>query len=929
MNSDRLTSRLPLLQFSALLLCLVLAVVAQSYLERPEMLTQGKVLFVVALILAWWTLGREAGGRGVESESVPSHPRALRRMAPFLALAVVADVIAAAYAMTESRARDGLYLWIIALAVASVAVVAYWVAPRLRSLRPLRYPPTIQRQRLAEIVVLAGIIVLALYLRLVDIGQIPAMINQDEGNDGIQAMAIADGSTKNVFMMGMGSMPRLTMAPAAIVMSLWKADLEGLRASMALVGVLGLPVLYLLARLVLSVPFSLLATFILAVAPASIHWSRYGVPNIQAAVITVAFVLFLVRAVQRVSSSDALCAGVVGGLAVYSYHSNRVLAVITGAILLHALLRDRAHWRDYVRLGLIILIVVLFVAAPQLAYYASNPQAIFGHTAAHVWLTDPGIRASTNPADALPVLAGRMADRAFWGFNTYEDLSEHYTNGRLLDPITGVLYLLGLAVCVRKLRDIRYLALVITFLAFVTLLGALILVPPDSGRMAGLLPIQCLMAGIALERIWGIANRAGRPAGVLAGLAVFALGPVLLLGMNYDYYFNVYSPSRTYTDVRSHVARFLQTRDVTPFVLRGDFSPNDAQFRFVAPDKTGYMMLYWEDFLPVRQTLQRDAAFIATASALPGLSLVQDLYPEGNLEEVYRPDGRLLFASYRVPAGQFEGTQGIAGRYTSADGQQIERRDSVIAFDWTKDRPNGISENMTAAWDGTLFVPEYGEWRLRMQGDGLATLALDGATLVEKNDSAAAAEGQATLSKGWHTLHMDLQTTGGVFALVWANADREPEPVRAEYLGSLAAVHGLRARYYAGTELEGTPVIEAIEPAFFNRASPYTQRYGTKPCAASWSGFLTTERAGAYRFAAQAYHGILELKIDGVSVITIADGVTEMQEGGIDLQPGAHAIEMSFISPRGQTDALQLWWAPPDRADFVLVPPAVLTPAPQ
>ncbi len=930
MTTNRFSAWLPGFRSAAVVLCIGMAAVAQSYLGRPQMLTEGKVLFVIVLIVAWWTLGRAGGSQTWTTSGTAPRSLPLRRMAPFLILAIVTDVIAAVYAMRESRARDGFYLWLIAFALALATIVAYQVAPLLRAPRAMAIPWKISRRRVFEMAALAGIIALALYLRLVDIGQVPVIINLDEGNDGFQALGLVDGSTQNVFTMGMGSMPRLSMLPAAIVMSVWKADLEGLRTSMALVGVLGLPFLYILARMFVSVPFSLLATFLLAAAPANIYYSRYGVPNVEAAVLTVAFVLFLLRAVRRMSSSDALCCGVVGGLAVYSYHSNRVFAIITIAVILFAMAGDLRRWLSYVRLALIILAVVLFVAAPQLGYYASNPRTIFGHTAAHVWLTDPAVRASTNPTDALPILATRMADRAFWGFNTYSDTSEHFARGKLLDPVTAVLYLFGLAVCLRRLRDVRYFALVATFVIFVIFLGALILVPPDASRMTGLLPIQCLMAGIALQSIWGVVKQSGTQARAVAGVVLFAVGPALLLAMNYNYFFNIYSPARAYDDVRSNVVRYVQAHDVTPFVLRGDFTPNDVQFRFAAPGKSGYAMTAWEDYVPVRQSLTREAAFIATESAAPALGIIQAYYPNGVLDEERTPAGRLVFASYRVSARDIAAYQGLAGQYTSAEGGSapVSRADALVSFDWTRDRPEGIDGAFAATWDGSLFVPEFGSWRMQVQGTGTAKMFLDGALVLSKaQDSEGTAPARLTLAKGWHALHLDYRTDGGSLRLLWGLADKQPELIGKEYLGIAATVTGLRASYYAGPQIAGDPVIEAIEPAFFNRGNAYTTRYGGKPCAATWSGAITTDTAGTYRFAALAFSGVFALNIDGRAVVAFGEGVGDRREGTIDLERGRHTIEMSFISPRGQTDSLQLWWAPPGSADLVLVPPVVLTPA--
>jgi len=904
-------------------LSLVLLIVAQSYLSRNQPLPQGRVLFVIGLVLAGWALPSAPVRREQTAETV--RPAALAWSAPTMVLAIGLNATATIYVMHDSRQGDAFVLWLATLAIFCAALLGWRLSLPSPGMRFRAAISSLSSNRLAEIVCLLGIVTLALYLRIFEIDRIPPFINSDEANFGLDALSIASGTVRNMFSTGFGDMPRLTMLPAAMLLKVWDNRLEAMRIASALTSVLTLPFLYLLARMFVGTPFALLATFMLAVARSDIFFGRYGINSAQSAVFTVAAIYLLLHCVRRRSIGDALACGIVVGFSTYSYFANRAIPIIVAGVLLFMMATDRRRWSIYVRLGLVMLATALFITAPQIGYYVANPGRVLGYTTIHLWLNNPAVLG--NPQASLVSLFIQQTDRALWGFTYYPEVSEHY-HAVMLDPVTGILFFLGLAVCLRRWREPGTFTLLLAYLVINLAFHVLIQGTPNGPRMTGLIPLFCLMAAMALEQIWALTSRIGGAASVTAGMVMFIGVPVLILALNYTSFFAEWAPSRAY-DARTEVLRYIESHDVTPFAVGGDFAPNDALFRFFAPGKTGYMMTTWQDYLPVRQTITRTAAFIAMSPSAPALSLVRAYYPHGTVEEFRNPAGELLFTSYLVPVADIATYQGLSGRYQAiaADERIIERRDANLDFDWARQRPEGVNGEFTVRWDGSLFAPVYGSYQLRMEGDGIGDVFVDDVSVVHKGTTSAAAQGTVRLAVGWHGLRIDYRTSGGRLRLMWVRPDGHTGVIGSEYLAIMPTIHGLRAMYYAGSDATGVPTLEVIEPALYNRFTTFTLIYGQKPYVASWNGLLAVEMPGSYRFAVRAVDGSCNLAIDGRVVVSFPAGMSERREGSAFLDEGTHTIRLDFHSPTGRTEALQLLWAPPGAADLTPLPPMVLTQA--
>ena len=168
--------------------------------------------------------------------------------------------------------------------------------------------------------------------------------------------------------------------------------------------------------------------------------------------------------------------------------------------------------------------------------------------------------------------------------------------------------------------------------------------------------------------------------------------------------------------------------------------------------------------------------------------------------------------------------------------------------------------------------------------------------------------------------------------------DAAGNAVRGAVVDLLSA--GLQAEFFEFTQplvtlpdLAGQTVDHVMRVTAVNVRNP-TGVFGIDPFgshlapdyAARFSGWIAITTAGAHQFFLGAHEGA-RLKIAGVTIVDIATGTGEFQEGSavINLVPGLAPIEITYYEGVGNAE-LQLSFAPPD-GERRVVPPSSLVPA--
>ncbi len=912
-----------------MLLALAALLVGQSYLLRAQagLVTQGKAIFVIGLVLAWAAAGPFRPNRAPAEQTVS----AVRlRMWPSLLFVAALTTTASVYASRMRPGPDAPLLWLLGVATFVALPVAGRVRRALRSLRFHLPPPSVLRQRAAELAVFLAIFTLAVYLRTLNLTDIPPFVHDDEAAYGLDSLALRDGQAQVLFDNAWQEQPRMSGVPGAIVAFFWHNPLAAQRLSTVLTGLLTLPSLYLLARMYVGIPAAMLSVFLLAIAQADIHFSRQAMNTIQASPFTLIPLYFLLRALRRRSVANAVVCGLTGSLALYTYFSGRAAPIIIGVVFLFMMASDYRRWLDYLKLAVATAVSALVVFGPQLGFYLTHLSNMLDYQKTRlIWNQMPHLTGG-NPNITFPTVLGRQIDAAFWGLTYYVDVTVQYGD-RILDSVTGILFFVGLALCLRRWRHREHFMLLAWYVVISVFTGVIVISVPSAYRLCGMIPLTCLLAGVAVQRIIDIMKQQGRLALAGAGIVAFVVVPAIALSANYQSYFVNYVKNRSY-EPQTELARYLRAdgMPVNAYGVGTELDPRMKIVRFLAPNVTGYQMRYWDEYLPMRLVPQSDALFVGMDYYAPAVSILRDYYPGGTEAVQSTPQGRTMFVTYRLSAATILATKGLRAHYSSTQGEQqvLDRRDDSIDFDWNKDGPLAQAA-FAGAWDGSLLAPEYGQFVIALDGSGDAVLQLDGREILRKAADQPSIEARLTLYKGWHVIHLEQTTSGGSLKLLWQRPNRQREVIAREFLSTVTAQKGLFASYYSGTSASGVPAVQALEPVLFSTLSAYADAQGGgKPWTGKWTGALTAPTTGGYTLGVRAHVGSLTLKVDGQTVLDFGPEVFERREAKINLSAGDHQVEIVFVCPVGRFDRVEFWWAPPGQS-MTPVPPTVLTPATQ
>src|SRR5262249_21755943 len=141
-------------------------------------------------------------------------------------------------------------------------------------------------------------------------------------------------------------------------------DLFGLRVGSVIEGLLSVLLLYLLGRRLWGPRPALLAAGFMAVAAWHIHFSRTGFHYMQALLVTLAALYFMMRGIQDRRVLDWILCGFALGLSVEVYYAARLAPVIVVTYLAYRAVTDRKRFLRTHAAGLTALAfgAIVFVA---------------------------------------------------------------------------------------------------------------------------------------------------------------------------------------------------------------------------------------------------------------------------------------------------------------------------------------------------------------------------------------------------------------------------------------------------------------------------------------------------------------------------------------------------------------------------------------
>lgn len=862
--------------------------------------------------------------------------------------------------------RAGLWLTLLALALAGVATLLFWRSPGsptqfsglplwlwLLSLplfvigtwleqRPAAGQVTASapaddrlRSRWLEVALLLLIVLVGLFLRVYQIDTFPNGCQSDECNNGLDALDWLRGAPYLPYAETNEGQATLFTYLLALAFKVLGVGVPQMRLVSALVATLTLVAFYVLARDWLGWRIGLASTALFAVSRWHLTFSRIVYELILVPLAEILLVFFLLRALRDGRRRDWALAGLAIAFGLNTYTAFRVVPIMIAVFLVYWLFTHRARWRRDLE-GVAVFIGGAFVGIVPLGVYIVQHWSVFLSRTQHISIfTD-----IASAGGSLQPLRDNL-DKVLWMFHWRGDLAalNNLPGAPLLDVVVGALVVLGLAYALRYF----YKPLPLLYLLWIVTVGSVAVLSvvheaPTARRPIGLLPVIFLLAGTVLERTWDVYLTAWRlPAAGPARqtllrraerlFAVVLVVVVVFAGVrNVDAYFRVQAQDpavwRAFSATEAAIGQYLRTLPAGAGVYMGPGFERHSAVTLLSDDRP-YTVLNLARHVPLRDAPPgADAVYILDVSDQRLLSLMQQLYPEGAIERHDDPYGAPLFLTFRVPAAALDAARGLFARYYTGDTAEgsplIARQDAAIDFDWTTTAPP-VAAPFTGIWRGAFLAADgYGQYSMELTADGEAELLLDGQPVAAL--SADAPERTtvvtSTLTGGFHPVELRYRSGDAPGSLRWSwSGPKTPARVAGPDVlyGLEVANNGLIGYYYGNPDAAGTPSL--IQRDLFIMANDALP----EPFSVVWRGKLAAPVSGQYAFGLRADDGAL-LSIDGNLVVDNGGSHgSEYREGTVFLDEGFHDIELKYWQVGGSRD-LQLSWQPPGSAREIVSP---------
>lgn len=790
-------------------------------------------------------------------------------------------------------------------------------------------------------IALLVILLIAMFLRLYNFSEQPFGVWYDEAAAGLQARRMVNDPTyRPTFYMPINISGHL-LSLYALALHGFGDSIYAMRLVSVTFGLSGVIAAYLFGRELHSVRFGLILAFLLAVLRWHVNFSRIAMTGIDTPCFELFSLFFLVRLLRWGRLRDALFAGLTLGFGLTLYTAFRLylaglvlFALVAMLIWLMGFIRQLSQggWRVYlVNLSMIILTLFL-VILPILRFAQDNPEQFWYR------VRQASILTKRDQADLTQAL-WTTTEKHLLMFNVNGDKNgRHNLPGTpMLDPLMGVLLLLGLGLMVA--RPIRQTNPLFLLLIPATLAGGIFSVDfeaPQSLRSIGVIPVVIYGCGLTILALWNEAEKSLKPLPaqwvtlpglLLAAFLLYWNGTTYLIDQADNFAsWNAFSTPETIT------AKKIMELGPDYIYYSSPFLTNHPAIRFLAPDAHNQRRFTLPDAVPVRDPPGSSVALFIHPDDRWIYDRAQQLYPNGEFETITNqtePDRPVIYYVGLQPA-DLAAIQGLELRYTGLPTERAEpspnqlfaqtSRTLTVQASWPSQIPPAFAETdipYQAEWRGIVYVPLHGPHSFRLTTPATGTLEIDGNLILEGQGEQLTG---LPLAQGNHAIRVQATGAPGEVSLLWQPpfGNEEPIPSWNLYVPPVSN-HGLLGNYYANPDWQGTPIMQRIDP-FIDTYFHITPMQ--RPYSVEWLGSLVAPQSGLYRLGLKAVPQA-ELFINGASIL-MTSTPNELTDVGLTLEAGRHDLRLRF-SDSVDRSRLHLYWMPPS-GPFEAIPSENLWP---
>ena len=410
-----------------------------------------------------------------------------------------------------------------------------------------------------EWAMMALLLLVAAVLRLVALDQVPPGPSYDELQNARLSERVLAGQWAIYFPENFGQ-ESLYPTLAALAVRLLGWSVTALRLPGALGGVLSVLALYLVGKILAGRRAALLAAAFQAVSFWPLIETRVALETALLPPLAGLALLFLARGFsertkpRRQAMLDFALAGLFLGGHVYVYTPGRVMPLLSLALLAYLLLLNRRTLRCRWPELLLLCAVTILAVAPLALFLHAHPE------------TEQRLDQLAGPLDALrqgdfrPVLQITAGTLGMFTLRGEPQWLYNVAGRPVFDPLTSLVFYVGLAYCLIHPRDWRY---GLTLLWLLVGLGpAMVSAPPASfSHTLAAQPAVYLVLGLGIDRMWEWLSRQRAWAGPLAAVLLLVFNFVLSCHAYFVVWANAPQVRELYQGGITAVARELDARD--------------------------------------------------------------------------------------------------------------------------------------------------------------------------------------------------------------------------------------------------------------------------------------------------------------------------------------------------------------------------------
>lgn len=506
-----------------------------------------------------------------------------------------------------------------------------------------------------ELLGIVLVTILAIALRFYKLGELPRVVNGDEGRAGIAALSTNIYPYVNPFALW-ENFGALYLQVINLFLSFFGSSPFSLRLAAAIGGSIAIPAVYLLTRQISGHRIALIAAILIAISHTHIHFSRtVAVAYIQGTWIIPFEFYFLLSGITKRSSWRTALGGMLLAFHYNVYLDAQIITALIAIYMVIAFIFLRSWIKPALRQvavfwgGFAIMILPEFVFAwehPGEFFQRINKDGMFQTG----WLAQ---EMANTGVSAIQIIIQRIV-HTFLSLIYYPSFDFYGTSVPVLNIISAVLFLVGMALVFWKTRSSGFLLLNGHFWSGILAIAIFSLpASADTYRVLIVLPTVMIMAAIGLDYLlellglgWGSARKK------YIGLSTIIITSILVFN-TWTYYSDFlgqckYGSDDGPTRFASYMGNYVRGVEIEHEVyLLSDQIYISGTHQSVAFLSHKRNIINLSDPMDT-VNFKPGSIVIASPNRIPELQAWADTHPAGKIHTEYDCNNLMLF-SYQFP----------------------------------------------------------------------------------------------------------------------------------------------------------------------------------------------------------------------------------------------------------------------------------------